>query len=684
MISRMHHWIAAVCVLILGAVAGCSKPVVPKVTTKAPNRVVPWTDGALAAAAEIPIQDGGRIKPLDTYARFALLQFSAKRSLKVEIDGREEELSALAWFLDVLFFPRQAAQYPVFLVEDYDVLSDIGLDVAGLKKRDRYSYEFLVAAQEKLFANAGSYSDKPADERSLVEKQVLRLANLFVQYEHMQYALHSARRDVDVATMYSSFQADFPGATQVPLAEFVPRLPEYARRYDSLMLTSGEEPTAELRELASVLRDLDNFVMVEKGTDGELRLPMRIFPAPVGAEEWFTPGMLIQHSFASIDGIGDQIELFRKLTSFMPSQYRSIDMATLEKGLVDFSKTSGSLMHARGEGERFALEISFYRANYFFLAQWLFVAAFMLACLMWVAPNVKLLYGATWSFAILSEVLLIAGITIRCIVRQRPPVSTLYESILFIAAVCVIAAFVIELINRQRIALFIATLSGAAGLFLAAWYEGISGVDTMPQLEAVLDTNFWLSTHVTTITIGYSAGYLAAGFAAVYLVGMLIGLVRGGSDRANALSRMVYGSIAFCVVFSTVGTILGGVWANDSWGRFWGWDPKENGALMIVLTTLVLLHARLGGYIRQFGLCLGAIFLAAVVTFSWFHTNQLGIGLHSYGFDAKIYGMVIDAYKGLGTIFVLGCVAWWFDRRRAAVSSSASDTANSAASRATS
>jgi cytochrome c biogenesis factor len=95
---------------------------------------------------------------------------------------------------------------------------------------------------------------------------------------------------------------------------------------------------------------------------------------------------------------------------------------------------------------------------------------------------------------------------------------------------------------------------------------------------------------------------------------------------------MVYGIICFAALFSFVGTVLGGIWADQSWGRFWGWDPKENGALIIVIWNALILHARWGGMIRERGLMNMAIFGNIVTSFSWFGVNMLEIGLHSYGF----------------------------------------------------
>ena len=123
------------------------------------------------------------------------------------------------------------------------------------------------------------------------------------------------------------------------------------------------------------------------------------------------------------------------------------------------------------------------------------------------------------------------------------------------------------------------------------------------------------------------------------------------ADTGSAIERMVYGVICFATLFSLVGTILGGIWADQSWGRFWGWDPKENGALMIVLWSLAILHARLGGFIKEWGLHLTSIFGAIVVGFSWWHVNFLNVGLHNYGFAAEKKWAVM-AFYGLMLFFI--------------------------------
>ncbi len=104
---------------------------------------------------------------------------------------------------------------------------------------------------------------------------------------------------------------------------------------------------------------------------------------------------------------------------------------------------------------------------------------------------------------------------------------------------------------------------------------------------------------------------------------------------------MTYGVFCFATLFSFVGTVLGGIWADQSWGRVWGWDPKENGAVLIVLWCALILHARWGGFIKQRGLMIMALFGNVVTSFSWFGVNMLGVGLHSYGFMQKAFPSLI-------------------------------------------
>jgi ABC-type transport system involved in cytochrome c biogenesis permease subunit len=160
------------------------------------------------------------------------------------------------------------------------------------------------------------------------------------------------------------------------------------------------------------------------------------------------------------------------------------------------------------------------------------------------------------------------------------------------------------------------------------------------MMQAVLDSNFGLATHVPTVTLGYSATFLAGLIAAIYLVRTRL-FSDVDRDTEKAVGGMVYGSLCFALLFSFVGTVLGGIWADQSWGRFWGWDPKENGALMIVLWNALILHARWAKIAGTTGIMQLAIVGNIITAWSWFGTNMLGVGLHSYGFmDSAFFWLV--------------------------------------------
>ena len=219
---------------------------------------------------------------------------------------------------------------------------------------------------------------------------------------------------------------------------------------------------------------------------------------------------------------------------------------------------------------------------------------------------------------------------------------------MFIGWGSVVLGLVLERFWRNAIGLAVGSMLGFITLIIAhnLALEG----DTMEMLRAVLDTNFWLATHVVIVTLGYASTYVAGFLAIVYVVR---GFFTGGLDSATAraLTRMVYGIVCFATLFSFVGTVLGGIWADQSWGRFWGWDPKENGALIIVLWNALILHARWGGLVKERGLMNLAIAGNVVTSWSWFGVNMLGIGLHSYGFMNGAF-QVLAAFVGSQVLLI--------------------------------
>ncbi|MCS7237642.1 MAG: cytochrome c biogenesis protein [Thermoguttaceae bacterium] len=202
-----------------------------------------------------------------------------------------------------------------------------------------------------------------------------------------------------------------------------------------------------------------------------------------------------------------------------------------------------------------------------------------------------------------------------------------------------------ELFKRRALAAVSAAVTLLAAL--VAYMAPISGKRIAP-LMPVLRDNFWLALHVLTITASYGAGALVWGLANLSLGHFLLGRYRlvteqqGGEsapsvrkqppEACSALAQYMYRGMQVAVVLLAAGTIFGGLWADVSWGRFWGWDSKEVWALIALLVYLGVLHGRLVGMLNEFGLAVGAIFGATAIIVAWYGVNFVfGSGLHSYG-----------------------------------------------------
>jgi ABC-type transport system involved in cytochrome c biogenesis permease subunit len=254
--------------------------------------------------------------------------------------------------------------------------------------------------------------------------------------------------------------------------------------------------------------------------------------------------------------------------------------------------------------------------------------AFLVLCISWIWKS-ELLRPTAYALLCSGAIVHTLGLAARIILQGRPPVTNLYSSAVFVGWGAVVLGLIVERMYRKGFGTAVAALAGFASLIVAQ-NLGTEG-DTMEMMRAVLDSNFWLATHVVTITIGYSGTFLAGSIAIAYALRKHI-VAKADPETERALADMAYGIICFALFFSFVGTVLGGIWADQSWGRFWGWDPKENGALLIVLWNAIILHARWAGYVRDRGTMVMAIFGNIITAASWFGVNLLGVGLHAYGF----------------------------------------------------
>lgn len=246
------------------------------------------------------------------------------------------------------------------------------------------------------------------------------------------------------------------------------------------------------------------------------------------------------------------------------------------------------------------------------------------------------------------------GFYLRCSIGGRPPVTNMYESVIWVAFGAVTFALIFEFLYRARSYLMAACSGAVVCLALADQLPAVLDPSIRP-LMPVLRSNFWLTIHVLTITLGYAAFLLSLGVGHMVLWKYLRGPDQ--KEELGALHLALYKSVQVGVVLLAAGTLLGGVWANYSWGRFWGWDPKEVWALIALLGYLAILHARFTGWIGAFGIAAWSVLAFQGVLMAWYGVNfVLGAGLHSYGFGTG--GVQYVACFCLAEVLFVLVTAW--------------------------
>lgn len=665
---------------------------VATVTAALPNPALLRDKEVVALFQSLPVQEGGRVKPLDTYARFLLLRLHGKQSIKVDhpLLPDVKKLKAIEWLLLSWFRPDIARDLPLFVVDNSQAVGEIGVDPKDL--RDRYSWNEIVKGKEELITRAQSYSEIDSADRTGVQRNVIDLARNFFDFDAVSDFLTAARTDwkKEVSGILPADAAqELTGSGNITVWDLAARLGPMIR--DQKLQALGQETSNNILELFinTTLRPGKTLAF----------LP----PDDEKNDTWMTVEQTITILMQGTLSEGD----LRRSSAKDALYSASLKAETFKPAVKSFVEDVRAQAEKRGELKHVDREVSYYKTDYFTNALVWYLLGFLIAFIGLVAPQTQFSKWAgriAWVTLILAVGYNIWGITQRCIINERPPIATLYETILFITASIATVGLILERITKQGIGLLVAGFIGALGMFLSNRFMALDAQDTMPTLEAVLITNFWLATHVTCINIGYAGAMMGsilsmfyvvyrvawedkknAGWVAYLLVlptlifgiayalgAMVVVFVMlqkfGGRpstvDIRRILTRITYGIVCFGLLFSLVGTVLGGIWANDSWGRFWGWDPKENGALMIVLMGLIILHARMGGYIREVGLHACSLILGAITLFSWFGVNQLSIGLHSYGFTDGIT-LALNTGYSIKAVFVLACLCFWWQERAA-------------------
>ncbi len=627
---------------------------------------------------EIPVQSGGRIVPIETLATGSLLQMRSRTSISLtklervafgqrpstwtaeqraeiakELPALDDKLQALLekrpvrltggaigsvdWLIEVSFRAPIARQLPTFRVEHPNVLKRVG----GNPEKSLYvSWDGILKNSAELSKAAEQARGRAQADRDAEDRALLQLESAARQY----------------ATLSMTFiPGDLP-ADVTPRREYGAWISALNRALTEMneSRANGGSGNAFDPELQKTVR-----TFVERYQDFEREGTIGLLP-PRDA-----------HSLARWDNLGgsllgvikDQKEHRAGLAEDgVITRYADFSVAWRDGKDDECSRLSTAIAASlKGPWSAKAeSEAAFGRLQPFY---WLLIA-YAITVLMvfasWLTSSESL---RAWSYRLLLACFVLHTLALgyRMWLHGRPPVTNLYSSGIFVAWGAVALGILLERVWKNGIGAAATGICGFVSLIIAH-NLGLSGEDNLESVRAVLDSNFWLATHVTIVTLGYSATFVAGLLGALHLA---LRAFKKDYVWGDSVARAAYGILAFAVLASFIGTMLGGIWADQSWGRFWGWDPKENGAILIVLWCAICLHARWGGLVRREGLMQLLIFGNIVTAWSWFGTNLLGVGLHSYGFTESGFFWLMIFWASQLALIALG---WLPDRSKSAQS----------------
>lgn len=548
----------------------------------------------LAEFARLPVLEGGRVKPLDSFARNSLLVIRGTQSLPV--DGKSQP--AVEWLLDAMFRPETADTRKVFLIDDPDVLGLLGLE----QKERRFAYWQIEPKRDEVGAQSQRAMAVESSRRSRFQTAVVNLARRLDLYEQIKNTIMISGSDDPVLEL-STFAQVIPGAMRAV------HTPAKASAKDR----------AAMKALAELL---ERYQFLARAAAFRPLAP----PAGDSPDAWQSFGEAMLKPAA-----GREPHPGLASYALMARAYRKDDPSAFRAALTDLKLWTES--NRPGAARRARWEVLFNTAQPFVSGMTLYVAT-LLGVFLWWATRSRKAQAASGGLFLAAVIVHTVGLFARIVLQGRPPVTNLYSSAVFVGWVAALLGLFAERFHRKGFAWAGGALLGFCTLLIAQ-HLGASG-DTMEMMRAVLDSNFWLGTHVVTVTIGYASTFLAGALGITWILRRQF-VKDPDPETTKALVSLAYGIVAFSLLFSFIGTTLGGIWADQSWGRFWGWDPKENGALLIVLWNAFILHARFAGYARERGVMVMTVFGNIVTALSWFGVNMLGIGLHSYGFMDKAF-----------------------------------------------
>ena len=578
------------------------------------------------AFGNLPVQYEGRMQPLDSLARNSLKQISEYETFR---DDKGKKHPAILWLLDVMASQKNADDHRVFRIVSPLLHEKLKLD--GKRKGYRYSLnefrdEIQSVIKDMESAREIKANDRKADHRQLLEFErrlgVLNLLRLTFEPPEMgtDNPAESVRRGFRQLQHINGRQ---PPRSVPPHDEYDTQLDRIVELVLGPQSMRGGKPTR--------LFAPDNWDTFAGGWSYTF-LNLNVLQAESETKkEVGKPVVLFAQILKAHSKVRDAESKMATTDSFEKDKARkSYDEASQEfnESVAEYRRWLVNESPAGYDAEKVSLESWFNHFDPFGQAMWCYLIAMffaLIALIGWSQPMNR----AAFLMMVVTFVLHTIALGIRIYLSGRPPVTNLYSSAIFIGWGALALALAYEAISRSGIGNLVGAALGASTLGISAALAADG--DTIKVMQAVLDTQFWLWTHVTCITLGYAVTFVS-GFA-----GMLFVFAGVFSNRLNPtlekqLTQMIYGTICFGIFFSFIGTILGGLWADDSWGRFWGWDPKENGALIIVLWNALVMHAKWDGMVKSRGLAVLAIVGNMVTSWSWFGVNELGKGLHAYGF----------------------------------------------------
>lgn len=523
---------------------------------------VSLTAQAFSEIQLLPVQDGGRIKPFDSFAREQLEVVYGKP----KFEGRLAYEVILTWMLT----PEAWQEKEIFQVQNLDV-----------KKRLKLSADQKRFKGDQIFSNEafrgliGELNEKRESKEKLTPyyQALQRLENQYFVFTEiaagrMLKIMPNPQSDtwISVAELPENHQSQFLDVTKAFIAAISAEVDKQADR---------EQMRLKLDEA------------------------VRSFKEAVGSEKLVNP-------------MDMKIEVF-------------------------FNQT-----HPFG-----------WAAVFYGIA----LIGFLIFWVMGRAWAQKIAHGSL----ILAIILHISGFSIRCYLTGHPPVTNIYETVVWVALGAILFSLILQYFMKNKVLLLGGTMVATFCLIIADSAPLILD-DSIQPLEAVLRSNYWLTIHVLTITISYAAFFLAMALGDLGLLYFIKGEDKHKED-IKIIAQSVYRAIQIGVAFIAPGIILGGIWADYSWGRFWGWDPKETWALIALLGYVAVLHGRLVGMIKDFGMIASGVGAFSLVVMSWYGVNfVLGAGLHTYGFGAG----GVEYVSGFVLLHILLIIyAWLVKRERA-------------------